>query len=196
MPGRTFFPNLSKLISFAAAPLVLTLFVRNQGAPRATSTCTTCSTRSRADAETHRETERQRDRETERHRDTETQRHSSYATLEGSVSPQQGEVPTFLDPEFLTVWTLIHYMNRPYACRAPLPYPCGLRYNTREITQARPKDRSRARYIYIYIYIYVHVCMCIYIYIYIHTHNSNMTHIYIYIYICTYTYMYVCMYVM
>ena len=30
MPGRTFFTNLSKFISFAAAPLVLTPFVRNQ----------------------------------------------------------------------------------------------------------------------------------------------------------------------
>ena len=30
MPGRTFFPNLAKIITFAAAPLVLTLFVRNQ----------------------------------------------------------------------------------------------------------------------------------------------------------------------
>ena len=30
VPGRTFFPNLSKLITFAAAPLVLTPFVRNQ----------------------------------------------------------------------------------------------------------------------------------------------------------------------
>ena len=28
--GRTFFPNLSKLIAFAAAPLVLTPFVRSQ----------------------------------------------------------------------------------------------------------------------------------------------------------------------
>ena len=31
VPGRTFFPNLSKCITFAAAPLVLTPFVRNQG---------------------------------------------------------------------------------------------------------------------------------------------------------------------
>ena len=31
VPGRTFFPNLSKFITFAAAPLVLTPFVRNQG---------------------------------------------------------------------------------------------------------------------------------------------------------------------
>ena len=31
MPGLTFFPNLSKFITFAAAPLVLTPFVRNQG---------------------------------------------------------------------------------------------------------------------------------------------------------------------
>ena len=31
VPGRTFFPNLSKIITFAAAPLVLTPFVRNQG---------------------------------------------------------------------------------------------------------------------------------------------------------------------
>ena len=30
VPGRTFFPNLSKFITFAAAPLVLTTFVRNQ----------------------------------------------------------------------------------------------------------------------------------------------------------------------
>ena len=30
MPGRTFFPNLSKWSTFAAAPLVLTPFVRNQ----------------------------------------------------------------------------------------------------------------------------------------------------------------------
>ena len=30
VPGRTFSPNLSKLITFAAAPLVLTPFVRNQ----------------------------------------------------------------------------------------------------------------------------------------------------------------------
>ena len=30
VPGRTFFPNLSKLITFAAAPLMLTPFVRNQ----------------------------------------------------------------------------------------------------------------------------------------------------------------------
>ena len=29
-PGRSFFPNLSKSITFAAAPLVLTPFVRNQ----------------------------------------------------------------------------------------------------------------------------------------------------------------------
>ena len=33
VPGRTFFPNLSKFIAFAAAPLVLTPFVRNQGLP-------------------------------------------------------------------------------------------------------------------------------------------------------------------
>ena len=31
VPGRTFFPNLSKYITFAAAPSVLTPFVRNQG---------------------------------------------------------------------------------------------------------------------------------------------------------------------
>ena len=31
VPGRTSFPNLSKLITFAAAPLVLTPFVRDQG---------------------------------------------------------------------------------------------------------------------------------------------------------------------
>ena len=31
VPGRTFFPNLSKTITFAAAPLVLTPFVRNRG---------------------------------------------------------------------------------------------------------------------------------------------------------------------
>ena len=30
VPGRAFFPNLSKIITFAAAPLVLTPFVRNQ----------------------------------------------------------------------------------------------------------------------------------------------------------------------
>ena len=30
MPGRTFFPNLSEIITFAAAPLVLTPFVRKQ----------------------------------------------------------------------------------------------------------------------------------------------------------------------
>ena len=30
MPGSTFFPNLSKIITFAAAPLVLTPFVRDQ----------------------------------------------------------------------------------------------------------------------------------------------------------------------
>ena len=30
VPGRTFSPNLSKLLAFAAAPLVLTPFVRNQ----------------------------------------------------------------------------------------------------------------------------------------------------------------------
>ena len=30
VPGRTFFPDLSKLNTFAAAPLVLTPFVRNQ----------------------------------------------------------------------------------------------------------------------------------------------------------------------
>ena len=30
VPGRTSFPNLSKSITFAAAPLVLTPFVRNQ----------------------------------------------------------------------------------------------------------------------------------------------------------------------
>ena len=35
VPGRTFFLNLSKLITFAVAPLVLTPFVRNQGAARA-----------------------------------------------------------------------------------------------------------------------------------------------------------------
>ena len=33
VPGRTFFHNLTKLITFAAAPLVLTPFVRNQDAP-------------------------------------------------------------------------------------------------------------------------------------------------------------------
>ena len=31
VPGRTFFPNLSTFITSAAAPLVLTPFVRNQG---------------------------------------------------------------------------------------------------------------------------------------------------------------------
>ena len=31
VPGRTFLPNLSKFITFAAAPLALTPFVRNQG---------------------------------------------------------------------------------------------------------------------------------------------------------------------
>ena len=31
VPGCTFFPNLSKFITFAAAPSVLTPFVRNQG---------------------------------------------------------------------------------------------------------------------------------------------------------------------
>ena len=30
VPGRTFFPNLPKFVTFAAAPLVLTPFVRNQ----------------------------------------------------------------------------------------------------------------------------------------------------------------------
>ena len=30
VPGRTLFPNLSKIITFAATPLVLTPFVRNQ----------------------------------------------------------------------------------------------------------------------------------------------------------------------
>ena len=30
VPGHTFFPNLSKIITFAAAQLVLTPFVRNQ----------------------------------------------------------------------------------------------------------------------------------------------------------------------
>ena len=30
VPGCTFFPNLSKIITVAAAPLVLTPFVRNQ----------------------------------------------------------------------------------------------------------------------------------------------------------------------
>ena len=30
VPGPTFFPNLSRFITFAAAPLVLTTFVRNQ----------------------------------------------------------------------------------------------------------------------------------------------------------------------
>ena len=35
MPGPTFFPNLSKLITFEAAPSVLTPFVRNQGGCRA-----------------------------------------------------------------------------------------------------------------------------------------------------------------
>ena len=30
MPGRTFFPNRSKFITFAAAPLALTPFVPNQ----------------------------------------------------------------------------------------------------------------------------------------------------------------------
>ena len=34
VPGRTFFSSLSKSITFAAAPLVLTPFARNQGAPR------------------------------------------------------------------------------------------------------------------------------------------------------------------
>ena len=34
MPGRTFFPNLSNLITFEAAPLVLTPFVRNQSVER------------------------------------------------------------------------------------------------------------------------------------------------------------------
>ena len=33
MPGGTFFPNLSKVITFAAAPLVLSPCVRNQEAP-------------------------------------------------------------------------------------------------------------------------------------------------------------------
>ena len=33
MSGRTFFPNLSKFITFEAAPLVSTPFVRNQGRP-------------------------------------------------------------------------------------------------------------------------------------------------------------------
>ena len=33
VPGRTFFLNLSKFITFAAATLVLTPFVRNQGFP-------------------------------------------------------------------------------------------------------------------------------------------------------------------
>ena len=32
VPGRTFFPNLSKIITFAAAPLVSTPFVRDQDA--------------------------------------------------------------------------------------------------------------------------------------------------------------------
>ena len=32
VPGRTFFTNLSKIITFAAAPLVLTPFVCNQSA--------------------------------------------------------------------------------------------------------------------------------------------------------------------
>ena len=35
VPGRTFFPNPSKVITFAAAPLVSTPFVRNQGAAAA-----------------------------------------------------------------------------------------------------------------------------------------------------------------
>ena len=30
VPGRTFFPNLSNVITFAVAPFVLTPFVRNQ----------------------------------------------------------------------------------------------------------------------------------------------------------------------
>ena len=30
VPGRTFFPNLTKFITFTAAPLVLTPFVHNQ----------------------------------------------------------------------------------------------------------------------------------------------------------------------
>ena len=34
VPGRTFFPNLSKFSTFAAAPLVLTPFARNQGSTR------------------------------------------------------------------------------------------------------------------------------------------------------------------
>ena len=36
VPGQTFFPNLSKIITFAAAQLVLIPFVRNQGAAAAT----------------------------------------------------------------------------------------------------------------------------------------------------------------
>ena len=34
VPGRTFFANLTKLLTFAAAPLVLTPFFRNQGGQR------------------------------------------------------------------------------------------------------------------------------------------------------------------
>ena len=33
VPGHTFFPNLSKILTVAAAPLVLTPFVRNQAQP-------------------------------------------------------------------------------------------------------------------------------------------------------------------
>ena len=39
VPGRTFFPYLSKFITFAAAPLVMTPFVRNQGAQPSFSSC-------------------------------------------------------------------------------------------------------------------------------------------------------------
>ena len=39
VPGRTFFPNLSKSITFAAAPLVLTPFVRNQAEAALVSGC-------------------------------------------------------------------------------------------------------------------------------------------------------------
>ena len=42
MPGRTFL-NLSKLFTFAAAPLVLTPFVRNQVAPLATARARACA---------------------------------------------------------------------------------------------------------------------------------------------------------
>ena len=44
VPGRPFFPNLSEITTFAAAPLVLTPSVRNQGAPSVGS-----SARSRGD---------------------------------------------------------------------------------------------------------------------------------------------------